>query len=489
VKPSTTRCSRSLRDPAGARRRAAALALALALPLAAQAATADSAAEPGTESTSLSEPGPRSDFVANPSYAIPALEILGFDLAVNRLNHAFSDSRDYDVTVSSIHRNLGSSWGTDNDPYMVNQFAHPYQGSMYHGFARSAGLGYWESAGYAFAGSMAWEIAGENTLPSRNDQVASGIAGSFLGEALFRMSSLVLERGRWPAAWNELAAAAISPSTGLNRLAFGERFRAVFSSHDAAVRTALELGPSATTRNLQGDSTQSKRNAFQLAFGMEYGLPGKAGYEYSRPFDYFAFEATASTANVFDTLSTRGLLVGKPYGNGKDVHGVWGVYGSYDYISPQTWRVSSTALSIGTTAQRWLSRDIALQGTALAGAGYAAVSTLHAVSDGQYHYGVAPQLLLALRLILGDRAAIDLDGREFVVGGVGSSSTGGRDNIVRAALACTVRVYEHHAMVLKYQWNRRDASYALLSNGIQERATVGLYYSYVGDGFSGVDSR
>ena len=421
--------------------------------------------------------------------AARALEILGFDLGVNRINHAFSGSHDYNVTLASIHRNLGSSWGTDSDPYMVNQFAHPYQGSMYMGFARSAGLGYWESAGYAFAGSMAWEIAGENTLPSRNDQVASGIAGTFLGEALFRMSSLVLERGRWPAPWNELAAAAIAPAGGFNRLAFGERFRAVFSSHEAAVRTALEIGPSATTRDLQGDSTQSKRNAVQAGFAMDYGLPGKAGYEYTRPFDYFAFEATASTANVFDTVATRGLLIGKPYGNDKAMRGVWGIYGSYDYISPQTWRVSSTALSIGTTAQRWLRRNVALQGTALAGAGYAAVSTLHAVSDGQYHYGVAPQALLALRLILGDRAALDLTGREFVVGGVGSSGTGGRDNIVRADLSCTVRVHQQHAVVVKYQWNRRDASYALISNGSQERATIGLYYSYVGEDFGGVDWR
>ena len=35
----------------------------------------------------------------------------------------------------------------------VNQLGHPYQGSMYHGFARSAGFNYWESAGYTFAGS------------------------------------------------------------------------------------------------------------------------------------------------------------------------------------------------------------------------------------------------------------------------------------------------------------------------------------------------
>ena len=30
---------------------------------------------------------------------------------------------------------------------------------------------------------------------------------------------------------------------------------------------------------------------------------------------------------------------------GKDYRGIWGLYGSYDYISPQTFRISSTALS------------------------------------------------------------------------------------------------------------------------------------------------
>ena len=34
--------------------------------------------------------------------------------------------------------------------------------------------------------------------------------------------------------WRETSAAAISPSTGFNRLAFGKRFDAVFNSHDPA---------------------------------------------------------------------------------------------------------------------------------------------------------------------------------------------------------------------------------------------------------------
>ena len=164
---------------------------------------------------------------------------------------------------------------------------------MYHGFARSAGLSYWESAGYTFAGSVAWEIAGEKTRPSRNDQVASGIAGSFLGEALFRISSLVLENGDTPKVWREVAAAVISPSTGFNRLAFGERSAPIFSSRGAAHYSRLQLGLSGTTRNIQGTSTDLKRNELLADFSMEYGLPGKPGYEYTRPFDYFAFQATA----------------------------------------------------------------------------------------------------------------------------------------------------------------------------------------------------
>jgi hypothetical protein len=391
--------------------------------------------------------------------------------------------------MESIRTNLRSSWAADNDPYKVNQFAHPYQGSMYHGFARSAGLSYWESAAYTFGGSALWEIAGEKTRPAKNDQIASGIAGSFLGEALFRMSSLVLEHGDGvPRFWREVVAATISPSTGFNRLAFGDRFDPVFSSGGAAYYSRLQLGMNATTRNVQGTSDALKRNEILADYSMEYGLPGKPGYEYTRPFDYFTFQATASTANVFENIQTRGLLVGKSYGESRDTRGIWGVYGSFDYISPQTYRISSTALSLGTTAQRWLSQSVALQGTALLGAGYAAVGTLHGLGEGDYHYGVTPQALLALRLIFGDRAALDITGREYFVSAAGGS--GGHDNIARADVSFTVRVHKQHAIAVKYLWNRRDASYPFLGDRTQERSTVGIFYSYIGlDNFGAIDWR
>ena len=91
-------------------------------------------------------------FGARKSYAIPAAETLGFAFLLNQVNrHTDGSGTDFDSNASTIRRNLHSSWVVDRDPFEVNQLGHPYQGSMYHAFARSAGLDYWKSLGYAFA--------------------------------------------------------------------------------------------------------------------------------------------------------------------------------------------------------------------------------------------------------------------------------------------------------------------------------------------------
>src|SRR4030095_17161723 len=221
-----------------------------------------------------------------------------------------------------------------------------------------------------------WGIAGETNPPSRNDLINTGLGGSFFGEALFRMASLVLEHDAIPPLSREICAGVISPATGFNRLAFGDRFKPVFASHDPVYYSRVDLGFSGHTQNEPGTSTTKlHRNEALVDFAIDYGLPGKPGYTYHRPFDYFAFQATASSANGFENLLTRGLLIGTDYEVGPDYRGVWGLYGIYDYIAPQTYRVSSTALALGTTGQSWLSATIALQGTALFGAGYAAGGT------------------------------------------------------------------------------------------------------------------
>jgi hypothetical protein len=454
-----------------------ALALALALP-----------SLPSDEPPTPREPGPdySRQIEASKSYAIPAAEIVGFDFLLNQFDRHHFGCCDFDSNVHTIRRNLRSSWDVDRDPFLVNQLGHPYQGSMYHGFARSSGLDYWSSLGYTFMGSAFWEIAGEATPPSRNDQITTGIGGSFLGEALFRMANLVLEREPNPAWYREIVAAALSPPTGLNRRAFGDRFRNVFPSHDPVFFTRLQLGFSGTAQNTPGISTTKLDRREALAdFYVDYGLPGKRDYEYARPFDYFSFQATASSANGFENVLTRGLLKGKAYEVGDKLRGVLGLYGHYDYIAPQTFRVSSTALSLGTTAEYRPKDWLAFQGTLALGLGYAAAGTVRSAADNDFHYGVAPHALFALRTVYRDRVAFDVTGREYYVSRLGAAARGGHENIVRFDAALTWRVYKRHGLSIKYLGNRRDATYPD-GDFTQRRQTVGVFYTLLGHDRFGV---
>jgi hypothetical protein len=425
---------------------------------------------------------------ARKSYLIPALEILGEEFLLNQFSRRRPDGDDYRSNLSTIRQNLRSSWSVDNDPFKTNQLGHPYQGSMYHGFARSAGLNYWESLAYAFAGSALWEVAGERVPPSKNDQISTAFGGSFLGEALFRMSNLVLEHGNdIPQLWREIGAAVISPPTGFNRMAFPSRLDAIFASRDPAYYSRLQLGFSGTAKSNQGASTTTlSRNEALADFSMDYGLPGKPGYAYTRPFDFFNFQATASSANGFENVMTRGLLVGTDY-EARSVRGLWGLFGSFDYIAPQIFRISTTALSLGTRAEWHATDSIAVQGSALMGVGYAAAGSVRGdAADRDYHYGIAPQALISTRLIFGDRASIDLTAREYFVSGV--ANRGGHDNIVRVDASFTLRIHRQHAVTIKYLGSRRDATFPDLGSRTQTMATIGLFYTFMGhDRFGAVD--
>jgi hypothetical protein len=356
---------------------------------------------------------------------------------------------------------------------------------MYYGFARSAGLSFWESSAYTFAGSFLWETGGETTSPSVNDQIASGIAGAFFGEALFRMSSLLLEGGgEKPGFWRELGAAVLSPPTGFNRLVFGERFAPVFPSYDPAIFWRLRFGVFLNNRlyDQSGLSPVGRKDA-SMDFSMAYGLPGKPGYSYTRPFDYFHFEvmAVSNADNPLEDVMIRGLLFGNKYEAGDSYRGVWGLYAGYDYISPQIFRVSSTAASLGTTFQWWLAKAVALQGTVLGGVGYGAAGNIAGSGERDYHYGIAPQGLLALRLILGDRAMLDATGRGYYISGLDSTERGGSETILRLNGGLTVRLYGRHALGIQYLASSRDANYPDRANSHQTVGTFSLVYTLLGD--------
>jgi len=429
---------------------------------------------------------------AGRSYVIPSAEILAYLFLLNQYDRHFVEPKDlYRTDGNSIKQNLtDSKWVIDNDQFSVNQFLHPYSGSIYYGLARSTGLNFWESSLYSMGGSFLWEIGGEKTLPSINDMIATPIGGTFLGESLFRMANLLLESddGR-PSLWQELGAAVISPPTGFNRLVFGDRFDTVYPSRRPATFMRLQVGGTLTSSSHNVSSSVKEHGAIG-DFTFTYGLPGKPGYTYTRPFDYFDFHVTAVTANTLESLNTRGLLLGAPYASGDSTRGVWGLFGSYDYISPQVFRVSNTALSLGTIWQSWLSRAVALQGTALGGAGYGAAGRIQRTEERDYHYGITPQALIALRLIFGNRAMIDVTGREYFVSDLLSPERDGQENIMRGEAAFTLRIFEQHGVSLRYAVSQRDAHYPGVEYRNQTVGLVSLMYVLLGNtGFGAVEWR
>jgi hypothetical protein len=245
----------------------------------------------------------------------------------------------------------------------------------------------------------------------------------------------------------------------------------------------VQLGVSLKAdENDKSSASDTIRTETTASFTLAYGLPGKPGYSYTRPFDYFHFEfiTLGNTDNPFDDIMIRGLLLGTDYEAGDSYRGIWGLYGGYDYISPEIFRVSSTSLSLGTTYQWWISRAVALQGSVLGGVGYAAAGNVHQTGERDYHYGAAPQGLLGLRLILGDRAMFDLTGRAYYLTGMGGDDPGGRENIDRLDMGFTVRIYGRHALGLKYIASVRNAQYPDRADSHQSTGTVSIVYTFLG---------
>src|SRR6476660_2458585 len=84
---------------------------------------------------------------AGRSYLLPASEILLYEFLLNLFDRNFGEPKSaYQTNGDTIWTNLtDSKWVIDNDQFKVNQFLHPYGGSIYYGIARSSGLNFWES--------------------------------------------------------------------------------------------------------------------------------------------------------------------------------------------------------------------------------------------------------------------------------------------------------------------------------------------------------
>ena len=231
--------------------------------------------------------------------------------AINNLHRKESWAR---VSPTTWRNNLSYPWQWDDNMFQNNQFAHPFQGSLYYNAARTNGYGFWESAPWPFAGSLMWELFFEAWAPAPNDFVNTSLGGVILGETLFRLSRLPLDNtarggGR---VWREVVSGLLNPISGLNRLVRGET--GAVSANPSWWRPAmmfgvLDLGYRQTTE-LTGDGQLSgETSQWDATFALSYGDPvrdlGRA------PFSHFAIRAEVagpSETGFLSELTARGSL-------------------------------------------------------------------------------------------------------------------------------------------------------------------------------------
>ncbi|HEY4055721.1 MAG TPA: DUF3943 domain-containing protein [Kofleriaceae bacterium] len=145
------------------------------------------------------------------SYTLAGVEVTSIVLFLN-LGGRTAGAEYSEISPHTMWRNLKEGFVIDQDAYTINQLGHPIEGVAMFTAARSAGLSFWASEGFAFGGSLLYEGFMENEPPALNDQIMTPYVGMMLGEPLHRFATSLLYTGYGkPTMFRRTAAAIIDP--------------------------------------------------------------------------------------------------------------------------------------------------------------------------------------------------------------------------------------------------------------------------------------
>ena len=253
------------------------------------------------------------------------------------------------LSLSSWGANIKSGFEWDHDPFGVNQFGHPYQGSNYFNAGRANGMTFWKSSVLTAFGAASWELFGETNKPSMNDLINTTLGGIALGEMFHRTAWLVRDpsatgRTRW---LREIAATVLDPVTSATRFVSRDASR-VSEKSESLIPPSVGITGSAGVL-WQGSNVQQIAS-HGLTFVDIDLLYGDLRSGRSRtPYDAFVVHFRAGGGRALSEARVRGRLLGEALSSKHD-HQLT-IAQTYDYVSSAAYLFGAQGFEVASVSR------------------------------------------------------------------------------------------------------------------------------------------
>jgi hypothetical protein len=294
---------------------------------------------------------PRDAWGVAHNYGWAAGEVLGINLFSSAFNEYMRNGNFNQISPRSWWENIDHGFAFDNNEFRTNQFIHPFNGAAYFNSARSNGLDYWKSSGYALLGAFFWECCGETHPMSFNDMMSTGIGGIALGEMQYRLSSQILSnratgKGRF---FKELGAFFVDPVREFNRILSGRNGE----QHDNPKDPMDWRPPNGASLLMVGARTigegksisENTKTYFNIGFDHAYGSP----FDNTRrkPFDYMdvALQLSGQEKVPLNVVRISGDIFSKPLGDAAAPNHVLALTQRFDYMNNNAFEFGGQSLA------------------------------------------------------------------------------------------------------------------------------------------------
>lgn len=279
------------------------------------------------------------------NYWLPAVEVVGLNFGVWGYHRYLSGENWSNISWETIKNNFKYGFVWDADGYLINQFWHPYHGSNYYNAARSNGLEFWESAPYAFFGSLIWEYFFENERPSYNDIVNTPVTGIILGEISFRVSDLIIDESAigFERFLREFSSTLIDPMKGFNRLIRGDMWKTRLSKKKNNFNIVVSTGVhNVFYGNKFNDNKSYIALRADLNYGDEFSVSG-----HKKPFDYFSLhtEVNVTEGDNIAEIFASGVLCDNKLNLFEHTKNIIGIYKEIDIHINTVYKLSATSVT------------------------------------------------------------------------------------------------------------------------------------------------